>query len=721
MNRMAADECPVQETLSQLTRLLSSAAQLNPRGRRATEEMVAMLTLVACGSGTEEVLGRLDDLARNFALECSDDACPQVADVLGRLLSEKREALESHVRTRTCATGDCVRLAPAPCRLACPSGIDVPTYIALIAEGKYAEAIEVIRRDNPFPWVCGLVCTRPCESKCVRGKIDTPVAIKSLKGFAAEQALGDAPGPNPPKSPDSGRKVCVIGAGPGGMTAAYYLALKGHRVRVLESAPQAGGMILLGIPRYRLPLEVIAREVDMIASLGVEFRFNSRFGRDVTFDRLRSEGFEALFLAIGAHTHLRLNIPGETEFPQVTEAIGILRRVALGKPVEIGGRVVVIGGGNVAIDAARTCLRLGCREVVIAYRRTMAEMPADHEEIEQAVEEGVRIEFLTIPVAVAGSRGQVQGLRCLKAKLVQKEGSTRLFPVPIDGSEFLMPADTVIAAIGQQVERSSLESLPGVKWTRWGTIEVDPVTMETSVPGVFAAGDAVSGPATVVQAIGGGKRAADSIDRFLRGATRLRTMPVPVRHDLRPTLPLTTSERQGAQRPKLPTLDPQVRSGSFERVELSFSEADARREAARCLRCDICRRCGDCVEICRSQVGVSALCLGYLDEKGGGDTDFRKTAGLCIGCGACAVNCRNSAMRIEDRGGQRVLTLCGTELNRLDLVPCDRCGAVIGPARFLEHLQKRTASVAAVTFARRLCDACARVEAAERMTRHIVG
>ena len=279
----------------------------------------------------------------------------------------------------------------------------------------------------------------------------------------------------------------MVGAGPGGMTAAYYLALKGHRVRVLESAPQAGGMILLGIPRYRLPLEVIAREVGMIADLGVEFRFSTslRTGRDLRPDSER-EGFEAVFLAIGAHAHLRLNIPGEAEFPQVTEAIGLLRRVALGQT----GRSRRGGWWSSAAATWRSTPRgpacgWAAGRSSIAYRRTRAEMPADHEEIEQALEEGVRIEFLTIPVSVAGAGGLVQGLRCLKAELVQKDGSTRLFPVPIDGSEFLMPADTVIAAIGQQVERSSLESLPGLKWTRRGTVEVDPVTMQTAVPGVF--------------------------------------------------------------------------------------------------------------------------------------------------------------------------------------------------------------------------------------------
>lgn len=707
-----AEPCPVHAALAALASLHQVGCDIDPRSRRRSEDALFLLKEAAAGTGDGGHLATLDALLDSLRADCRGNDCGQVVGILQALLGEHREVLASHLSSRNCPSGDCARLTAAPCQMACPAGIDVPAYVGLIAQGRYEDAIEVIRRDNPFPWVCGLVCTRPCESRCVRGRIDSPIAIKSLKGFAAERALKHTSFKSPPRSSAKNKKVCIVGAGPAGLSAAYYLALKGYGVRVLEAAPRAGGMILLGIPRYRLPLEVIDREVAMIAELGVEFRFNTRFGRDVTLEQLQAEGFEALLIAVGAHHHLRLNIPGEDHFPQVIEAVGLLRRVALGEKVKVGKRVVVIGGGNVAIDAARTCRRLGSRDVVIAYRRTRAEMPADPEEIEQALEEGIRIEYLTIPVEIIGKKKvknpAVGALKCLKAKLIQKEGSSRLFPVPIPDSEFLIDADMMIPAIGQQVDRSGLDLLKGLSWSRWGTIDVNPVTMETSTPAVFSAGDAVSGPASVVEAIGGGKRAADAIDRFLTGISQPQLKAVPARRATVECITVPAATKQDLQRPPMPHQSPDERCRTFESVELGFSEEAARREAARCLRCDICRRCGDCVRICRDQMGVEALKLGYLEDSGGTGTDFRVTAERCIGCGACAVNCLTGAMRIEDRGGQRVLSLCGTEMNRLELVACDACGKPFAPLRYLEYVRKRTAGVARVVDDRRLCETCAK-------------
>jgi len=622
------------------------------------------------------------------------------------------EIFSSHVKTHNCPTRDCLRLAPAPCQMACPAGIDVPTYVALIAGGHDAEAIEVIRKDNPFPWICGLVCTRPCEFMCVRGRMDTPVSIKYLKAFAAERAMSERRYKNPEKEPDKNRKVCIAGAGPAGLSAAYYLALKGYAVTVLESLPVAGGMMMVGIPRYRLPREIIDREIAMLEELGVQFRYNTKFGKDITIDLLKNEGYEAFFLAIGAHGSIKLGIKGEEDFPQVYDSIELLRNVALGNRHIPGNRVLVIGGGNVAIDAARTCLRLGSEEVGMLYRRTRSEMPADIEEVEQAEEEGVKISFLTVPVEIIGNEGKLSGIRCLKAKLVQAEGSKRKTPVPVEGSDFFIEADIIITAIGQKVENRDIGSLTDLEWTRRSTLDVNLVTMETSIEGIFAAGDAVSGPATVIEAIGGGKKAADSIDRYLSGIPQPKMPPVPVRRGRIECTEVSSTTRMILKRPVMPLLNIDRRRTTFQQVELGYPENAVREEARRCLRCDICLRCGKCVEICRDKMKINALEFGHLDFDHPVRTDFRRTEEKCILCGACAANCPTGAMEIEDRNGERILSLCGTILNRQKLNNCSSCGSVIGPERYIDYVRQRADNAGRIISDRILCDSCARDKSA---------
>jgi NADPH-dependent glutamate synthase beta subunit-like oxidoreductase/ferredoxin len=701
-------KCPVNQTLSGLRESVESGRLSNPCSRRIAEEIVDLLTDVAWGRAGADHLAAIASLADELAC---DDAAPDAmatATSIRDALGEHREVFQSHIDTHNCATGDCVRLVPAPCQMTCPAGIDIPTYVNLIGMGHDAEAIEVIRRDNPFPWVCGLVCTRPCEFMCVRGRVDKPISIKFLKAFAAERALADHRYRNPAKAPDKGQRVAVVGAGPGGMTAAYYLALKGYGVTVFEALPVAGGMMMLGIPRYRLPREVIDREVAMLEELGVTFKFNTRYGEHLSRESLQSEGFEAVFLAIGAHQAFKLNIPGENDYPQVIEAIDFLRHVALGDRRAPGRRAVVVGGGNVAIDAARTCLRLGSEEVTIAYRRTRAEMPADVEELEQAEDEGIHIAFLTIPTGIRGTDGRLTGLNCLRAKLVKKDDSDRLFPVPEEGSDFVIETDCVISAIGQRVDLDCLADLSGLKWTRRQTIQANTVSMETSVPGVFAGGDAVTGPATVVEAIGAGKRAAEAIDRFLSGIPQPKMPPVPVRRARVEWMEVPASTKMTIRRPEMPLLSLERRRTTFQQVELGYAENAVREEARRCLRCDICLRCGKCVEVCRDMMGVNALEFGFLNFDHPGPTDFRVTAERCILCGACAANCPNQAIRIIDRGGERLLSYCGTILNRQKLEDCQECGAVLGPQRYLEFLQQRTQNISPVLRDRRLCPACAR-------------
>jgi len=707
-----SEKCPVSETIARLQESIESGQLKNPRNRRIAEEILELVEDIAWGGASEQHLPTVQSLARELEAGADSPGCTQTAAWLHSTLEAHSEVFVSHIATHNCATGDCDKLTPAPCQMACPAGIDVPTYITLIGMGRDAEAIEVIRRDNPFPWVCGLVCTRPCEFMCVRGRIDAPVSIKFLKAFAAERALSEHRYKNPAKEPDKGRKVCIIGAGPGGMSAAYYLALKGYTVRVIESLPVAGGMIMVGIPRYRLPREVIDREVAMIEELGVEFVYNTHFGTDVTMDQLREEGFEAFLFAIGAHKAFKMGIPGEKDYPQVIEAIDLLRRVALGDRHVPGRRAVIIGGGNVAIDAARTCLRLGCEEVTIAYRRTRREMPADVEEIEQAEEEGVKFSFLTIPIKVEGKDGRVTSLHCHRAELVRREGSDRMYPVPIMGSDFFMEADVIIGAIGQRVDSECMHDLEALKWTRRNTIDVRMASMETSLAGVFAVGDAVTGPATVISAIGGGKRAADAIDRYLSGIPQPKIPPVPVRRARVDFLEVPASTKMTLKRPEMPLLNLDRRRTTYQQVELGYPENAVREEARRCLRCDICKRCGECVKVCRDKMGIDALQLGYLDFDHPVQTDFRLTEERCIACGACAENCPNGAMRIEDRDGERILSICGTILNRQKLIYCEECGAVMGPAKYLDYIKKRFHTVGQVTADHMVCDACARKKSA---------
>ncbi|MGD2272897.1 MAG: FAD-dependent oxidoreductase, partial [Desulfobacterales bacterium] len=348
----------------------------------------------------------------------------------------------------------------------------------------------------------------------------------------------------------------------------------------------------------------------------------------------------------------------------------------------------------------------------IAYRRTRAEMPADEEEVEQAEEEGIRLSFLTIPIEIVGEKEHIIGLRCLRARLITMEGKNRKYPKPIEGSEFLMKADVIIPAIGQQIDNSCMMSLPELNWTRRNMIRVNMATMETSVKGVFAAGDAVTGPATVIEAIGGGKRAAESIDRYLSGIPQPKMPPVPVRRGRVEWLEIPASTKMTLKRPTMPLLSIDRRRTTFQQVDLGYSVNDARQEACRCLRCDICLRCGKCIEICRDKMGVDALQMGYFDFDHPVATDFRITEERCISCGACAENCPTGAIKMEDRDDERILSLCGTILNRQKLITCDSCGTLLGSAKYLDYIREKVGGMARVTADQAICDGCARKKVA---------
>jgi len=503
--------------------------------------------------------------------------------------------------------------ARPPCQTSCPAGVHAQGYVALVAEGKYREAYDLIRRRNPLPAVCGRVCTHPCETSCRRGEYDEPVAIASIKRFVADYVAGHADEPAGDTSEIERRpeKVAVVGSGPAGLTAAYYLALEGYGVDVFEALPVAGGMLAVGIPEYRLPRKVLQGEIDSIKRAGVNIKLNSPVK---SLSGLKEQGYNAVFVAAGAHVGRTMGIPGE-DAGGVTDAIVFLRDVNLGKKVELGPEVAVVGGGNSAIDAARTALRLGAGHVRILYRRTRTEMPAAAAEVEAAVEEGVDVQFLTNPVEVFSDGGRLRAVKCIRMKLGEPDSSGRRRPIPIEGSEFELPLDTLIFAIRQEPDLAFLEGAGGISVTRWGTIETNPLTMATGQDGVFAGGDAVLGPSTVVESVAQGYEAAVSIGRHLRGEDLRAGRGEAVRE-----LPLKKFPQfvKPAGRARMPELAPTKRKGSFDEVELGLDEEAARREAQRCLECGLCSECMECERVCEAGAVLHAMSGETLDLEVGG-------------------------------------------------------------------------------------------------------
>jgi heterodisulfide reductase subunit A len=404
------------------------------------------------------------------------------------------------------------------CQERCPVHIDIRRYVGLIAGGRYEEAIRVIRDRNPLPAVCGRICPHPCETVCNRGRQDEAIAIDALKRFVsdyevAQRKAGKFVPPKPKK--DLKTKVAVVGAGPAGLTVAHDLALEGYRVTVFEAAPVPGGMMHLGIPEYRLPRDILLSDVAYIEDLGVEIKLNTPLTKEFTVDDLFKQGFKGIFLGVGAYEGLKLRVPGEDDYEGFLDCIKFLRDVNLGDKTRPGNKVIVIGGGNSAIDSARTALRLGCEEVTILYRRSRREMPANDWEVEGAEEEGVKIHYLAAPVKILGKGGKVAGMECTKMRLGKLDASGRRRPIPVEGSEFTVEADLIIPAISQQPDITFLPDEHGFEISRWNSFVVDERTMATNRPGIYAGGDGVTGPATVIEAIRAGHIAADSMKEYL--------------------------------------------------------------------------------------------------------------------------------------------------------------------------------------------------------------
>ncbi|MEW6142149.1 MAG: FAD-dependent oxidoreductase [Chloroflexota bacterium] len=463
-----------------------------------------------------------------------------------------------------------------PCKHACPAHINIPRYVTLCGAGKYAEALAVIREKVPFPGSLGRVCIHPCEEACRRGELNSPISIKELKRAAADRG-GDAWKAKSKKLAPTGKKVAVVGAGPAGLTAAYYLAKCGHSVTVFEALPEAGGMMRVGIPEYRLPRNILADEVKVITDAGVELKTNTRVE---SVDDLMSKGFESVLLAVGAHRGTKMRVPGE-ELPGVMDGATFLREVNLGRKVNVGNKVAVVGGGNSAIDSARVALRAGAKEVVMVYRRTRAEMPAAPEEIEDALQEGIKIEFLAAPSKIVQKDGRLS-LECIRMRLGRPDASGRRSPEPIPGSEYSVGYDTIIASIGQAPD---VPQGFNVKTGRGNTVAANEKTLETSRKGVFAAGDAVTGPASVIEAIAAGRQAAISIDKFLGGKGMIEeslALVEPVSKWLGKDDGFSEKKREEGV-----LLAPAARIGSFVECKAALTDDESKREGNRCLRCDL--------------------------------------------------------------------------------------------------------------------------------------
>jgi heterodisulfide reductase subunit A len=545
---------------------------------------------------------------------CSDclTVCPvSVPDPFNEYLTERTPVHKAFPQAIP-STYVIDRQGKSPCMEACPIHQNAAGYVSLIADGRYAEAAKLIRRRNPLPFICGRVCYAPCEEACSRSNVEEPVAIRALKRFAMDWERANDPDPQPePPEHDHSERVAVIGSGPAGLTCAFDLAREGYKVTVFEKHEELGGMLAVGLPGYRCPRPVVEHDLDYIRKLGVEMRTGQELGRDFSLDDLLTNrpgfGFSSVFLGIGAHQGLELGIPGE-ETDGVLSGVDYLRNINLGRPQTTGRRVAVIGGGNTALDAARTARREGA-DVTVLYRRTRAEMPGEEDEFEDAVAEGVQFEYLIAPVAVTAQGRQLRGLRCVQMELGEPDGSGRPAPVPVEGSEHEREFDTVIVSISQRPDQAwhgnGSKPPPALTFTRWGTLQVDPESLATPVEGVFAGGDLVMGPKTVVESMGQGRRAAEAIDKYLRGAP-----PAGFTSHMPPAQPsLGFEERPYLQSPtygdieRMPRVDMPKRVAAeriadYEEVDLGLSEEEARREANRCLHCGACVECHSCEDAC---------------------------------------------------------------------------------------------------------------------------
>ena len=500
------------------------------------------------------------------------------------------------------------KLDKAPCGLACPANLNVQGYVQMVKEGKYREAVEIIMKDLPLPGVLGRVCPHPCEKSCRRLEVDEPIAIRELKRVAADQVdLADIPVPETATREES---VAVVGSGPSGLSAAYFLALDGYQVSVYEAMPETGGMLRYGIPEHRLPRDVLDSEIENLKRYGIKIYTNTPIGKDLTLKDLRKGGARAIFLATGAWKGLKLRVPGEGHSKNVEDVTSFLRQVHLGEKRALQGKVLVIGGGHSAIDAARLALRLGAEQVGIIYRRSSREMLAEPEEVAEAEKEGVKIHYQVAPLKIESDGEKLSGIECIRTRLTQADTTGRRKPIPIESSEFFIETDYIISAIGQEPDLDFLGEGHALEVSKWKLLMVNGETLQTNIPDVFAGGDVITGPATVIEAVEAGKRGAKYIAKYLQGED------LPAEWSEEPPIGTNWTEIRDDEptrhRLKTPSLALKERLSGFKEVNLLADEEEARKEAERCLNCGGCCECYQCVEACKAK----ALTFETHSQKG---------------------------------------------------------------------------------------------------------
>ncbi len=596
---------------------------------------------VPCRLGTRQMLDILEDITRGNGRPEDIDLLVELAEAvkagalcgLGQTAPNPvlttiryfRNEYEAHIRHKKCPAAVCQEIISSPCQHTCPVDTEASVYISLIAQRRFEQAWDAIRKDNPLPSICGRVCFHRCESSCQAGKWAEPIAVRVLKRFVTDYArkagiyaetrkpemaregvavvtsesegsttayylTGDERYPASysfrERKTGGEEKVAIIGSGPGGLTAGYYLAGKGYDVTIFEAEKVPGGAMAMYIPEHRLPRDILNLDIENIKKAGVKIETGTRIGEDIPFRQLLSD-YRAVFVATGAHKPRKLRIPNE-DADGVLDALEFLKDVKFKKKVNVGKVVGVIGGGNAAIDAARVAWRTkGCEEVLIIYRRTMAEMPALEEEIEAAIEEGIEIQFLANPSRIITENGKVTGVECIRMELGDVDESGRRSPVPVEGSEFVIDLDTLIVAIGEGPDPDCLGKGHGIEFSKSEAIVVDRETLATCVDGVFAGGDVVTHPQTIIEAVFAGKVAAEMIDKYIRGEELVREYKLTRPSMYVPAVELTEEEIEEAKRVKIPRLPVHERIGNFDEVELTITEEMAVKEARRCLRCDL--------------------------------------------------------------------------------------------------------------------------------------